>query len=126
MSAANTGDIVLFETTIDPGLRRVYAAIDYAANQAMVEIAERALDAYPRIWGRRACEKPLYLRAYERQNEARHCIDLLVVQISRIVEVQRPQRLFLGGLLQPHLLQAILHIQDLWGLYHIHNMSNHL
>ena len=74
---------MLFETTIDPGLRRVYAAIDYAANQAMVEIAELALDAYPRIWGRRACEKPLYLRAYERQNEVRHCIDLLMSGVLR-------------------------------------------
>lgn len=69
--------MLLYETTIDPALRRVYALIDYAANEATVEICDIALDAYNDIWGRSACEKPACLRSYELQSVAMHQIDML-------------------------------------------------
>lgn len=62
----------VFETTIGPALRRIYASIDYAANQALVEISHLALNAYSNIWGRSAFEKPAYLRGWERQSVAQH------------------------------------------------------
>jgi hypothetical protein len=66
---------MLFETTTDPGLRRVYAAIDYAALQAQVEIADMALNAYQDIWGCGAGEKPTYLRTWERRFAAQHEVE---------------------------------------------------
>ena len=73
----------LFETTLDPAVRRVYAMIDYAANHAAVEICDIALDAYNDIWGRIACEKPACLRSYERQSVAQHQLAKLLDGILR-------------------------------------------
>lgn len=75
--------MLLFETTTDPALRRVYATIDYAANHAMVEICDIALNAYHDIWGRSACEKPACLRTYERQTIALNEIDAMNSGILR-------------------------------------------
>ena len=81
--------MLLFETATDPALRRVYATIDYAANHAMVEICDIALNAYDDIWGRSACEKRACLRTYESQTIALNEIDAMH---SGILRYQTPWR----------------------------------
>ena len=84
--------MLLFETTTDPALRRVYAMIDYAANHAAVEICDIALDAYNETWGRIACEKPACLRSYERQSVAQHQLAKLLDGILRHPLLQVPRQ----------------------------------
>lgn len=67
--------MLLFETTKDPSLRRVYATIDYWAHEAQIETLDMAMGAYVAIWGHSADEKSAFLQSWDRRWQAHQTLE---------------------------------------------------